>query len=422
MNSPPVSSRSGESIGRLRAGTPGFRRANWALFAGGFATFAVLYCVQPLLPVLAKAFGVSAASSSLVVSLATGTMAPAMLAMSVLSDARGRKAVMGTSLTLAALLSLGAAAAPSWTSLLVLRTVLGLALAGLPAVAMAYLFEEVDAESLGVAMGLYISGNAVGGMSGRLMTGVLTDLFGWRVAMGIIGLMAAAATVLFWIALPASRHFQPRRLGPGELLGSLGRHLREPGLRRLFAMGFLLMGCFVTVYNYIGYRLLAAPYGLSQSAVAMIFIVYLVGVFTSTWAGKLTGKYGRRQILGWPLALMLAGVALTLFAPLTLVVAGIILVTAGFFAGHSVASSWVGRRAEGARALASGLYLFFYYMGASVVGWLGGYAWSGWAWPGVAAVTGAVSLAGLAVAWNLRSLPRLRPAAMPETEPAEPTG
>ncbi len=418
--SPGIAEPSGS--GRLTAGSAGFRRANWALFAGGFATFALLYCVQPLLPVLAQAFGVSAASSSLVVSLSTGAMAPAMLAISSLSDAWGRKTVMGWSLTCAALLSLGAAAAPNWTCLLVLRAALGLALAGLPAVAMAYLFEEVDGASLGVAMGLYISGNAVGGMSGRLLTGVLTDLFGWRAAMGSMGFLSVGATILFWSALPPSRHFQPRRLAVGALMDSLARHLREPGLRRLFAMGFLLLGCFVTVYNYIGYRLVAPPYGLRQGAVAALFTVYIVGVFTSTWVGTLAGRLGRRRVLWWPLAVMLCGVALTLFTPLPVVVAGIVLITAGFFAGHSVASSWVGRRAQGARAQASGLYLFFYYMGGSVVGWLGGYAWSGWAWMGVAALTGAVALAGLAVALNLRSLPRIQPLAVPETEPAEPAG
>ena len=420
LNAPAVTSS--EAYPQLRTGTVGLRRANWALFAGGFATFALLYCVQPLLPVLARAFGVNAAASSLVLSLATGTMALAMLVVSSLADAWGRKPIMAWSLSLATGLSLMAAAAPNWTSLLVLRALMGLALAGLPAVAMAYLAEEVEGESLGVAMGLYISGNAFGGMSGRLIAGVLTDFFSWRVAMGAIGLLAMIATLVFCLALPASRHFHARRLGAGELVRSLGRHLREPGLQYLFALGFLLLGCFVTVYNYIGYRLLAAPYGLRQSALAGLFSVYVVGMFTSTWAGRLAGRLGRRRVLWWMLAVMLAGVGLTLLRPLIAVVAGVVLVTAGFFAGHSVASSWVGRRADEARAQASGLYLFFYYAGGSLIGWLGGYAWAGWAWPGVALLVGTVALAGVAVAWQLRSLPRLHPATVPETEPAEPTG
>ena len=407
---------------RLRAGSTGLHRANWALFAGGFATFALLYCVQPLLPTLSVAFGVDAAASSLVLALATGTMAAAMLVVSSLADTWGRKSVMGLSLALASALSLFAAAAPTWTSLLVLRALMGLALAGLPAVAMAYLSEEVQGDSLGVAMGIYISGNAVGGMSGRLIAGVLTDFYSWRIALGTIGLLSVAATLLFWFALPASHHFRPRRLETRALLRSLGGHLREPGLQKLFAIGFVLMGCFVTVYNYIGYRLMSPPYGLRQSTLAGLFTVYLVGVFTSTWAGKLAGRLGRRRVLWWTPVLMLAGVGLTLCSSLVLIVAGIVCVTAGFFAGHSVASSWIGRRAEVARAQASGLYLFFYYVGGSLVGWLGGHAWTGWKWPGVATLVGALAVCGIVLARSMRTLPRLHPATVPETEPAEPTG
>jgi YNFM family putative membrane transporter len=126
--------------------------------------------------------------------------------------------------------------------------------------------------------------------------------------------------------------------------------------------------------------------------------------------------------LPWTLAVILGGVVLTLLTPLWAIVGGVVLVTAGFFAGHSVASSWVSRRAREARAQASGLYLFSYYAGGSLVGWLGGYAWSAWAWPGVAALTGVVALTGLAVAGHLRGLPRVNPATVPETEPAEPAG
>ena len=407
---------------KLRAGTGGLRRANWALFAGGFATFALLYCVQPLLPTLAGAFHVGAAASSLALSMSTGMMAAAMLIVSSLADAWGRKPVMGWSLAFAAALSLTTAVAPTWTFFLVSRGLMGLALAGLPAVAMAYLSEEVEGASLGVAMGLYISGNAVGGMAGRLLAGVLTDFFSWRVALGVIGLLAVAATLLFWLALPVSRHFHARRLEAGVLLHSLVCHVREPGLRKLFAIGFVLMGCFVTVYNYIGYRLMAPPYGMRQSVLAGLFTVYLVGVFSSIWAGRLAGRYGRRRVLWWMPAMMLAGVGLTLLSSLTGIVAGIVLVTAGFFGGHSVASSWIGRRAEVARAQASGLYLFFYYAGGSLVGWFGGHAWAGWRWPGVAALVGILASFGVVLAWSMRTLPRLRPVTMPENEPAEPTG
>lgn len=159
----------------IHHGTPAFRRTNLALFAAGFATFGLLYCVQPLMPEFSNDYGVSAAVSALSLSLTTGVLAFAMLFAGILSDAWGRKRVMVVSLLSSALLVLLSAVMPNWPTLLLVRTLLGLTLSGLPAVAMTYLSEEMDVESIGLGMGLYISGSAVGGMGGRLITGVLTD-------------------------------------------------------------------------------------------------------------------------------------------------------------------------------------------------------------------------------------------------------
>ncbi|MGO4526707.1 MFS transporter [Microvirga sp. 2MCAF35] len=394
-----------ETPSRLVSGTPAFRRLNMALFAAGFSTFAILYCVQPLLPEFSQEFHVSAAVSSLSLSLSTGLLAVAMLVAGSLSEVWGRKPVMVASLFASAFLTLLSAAAPNWTSLLLARMAIGITLSGLPAVAMAYVSEEVDPKSIGLAMGLFIGGNAVGGMAGRIISGVLTDLGSWRVAIGLIGVVGLCSALAAWRSLPASVHFHPRPARPGQLLRSFGEHLRDPGLRALFAEAFLLMGGFVTIYNYLGYRLTEAPYSLSQSAIGAIFSAYLIGTLSSAWIGELAGRLGRRRVLWAMIAIMLAGVALTLFHHLVLILAGIVAVTFGFFGAHSIASSWVGNRALGAKAQASALYLFCYYLGSSAVGTLGGVFWTHGGWPGVSALVALLLIAALALAFRLMALP-----------------
>ncbi|WP_262298494.1 MFS transporter [Microvirga sesbaniae] len=394
-----------ETPSRLVSGTPAFRRLNLALFAAGFSTFAILYCVQPLLPEFSQEFHVSAAVSSLSLSLSTGLLAVAMLAAGSLSDVWGRKPVMVASLFASALLTLLSAAAPNWASLLVARMLIGVTLSGLPAVAMAYVSEEVDPKSIGLAMGLFIGGNAVGGMAGRIVSGWLTDLGSWRLAIGLIGAVGLASAVAAWRSLPASAHFQPRPARPAELLGSFREHLRDPGLRALFAEAFLLMGGFVTIYNYLGYRLTEAPYSLSQTAIGAIFSAYLIGTLSSAWIGELAGRLGRRRVLWAMIAIMLAGVALTLFHHMALILAGIVAVTFGFFGAHSVASSWVGSRALTGKAQASALYLFCYYLGSSAIGTLGGVFWIHGGWPGVAALVTLLLAVALVLALWLTTLP-----------------
>ena len=354
------------------------------MFSAGFATFALLYCVQPLLPVFAREFGLSAAESSLSLSVTTGLLAPAMIVAGALSEARGRTPLMIASLAASAVLTILSAFATRWHVLLAFRAIAGITFAGLPAISMAYLSEEVHPNSIGFAMGLAIGGNGLGGMMGRLITSFITDLWSWRVALGAIGLLGIAATVITWRTMPRSRHFVARPLRARPLMLTFWEQLRDPALVGLYAAGFLLMGAFVTTYNYATYHLLSPAYRLSQSAAGSIFVVYLVGIFASAWIGSLADRVGRGRMLVVMAAIMLAGVALTALAPLVMVIVGIAVVTFGFFGGHTVASSWIGLRARHAKAQASGLYFFFYYMGSSVAGAVGGIFWDKAGWPGVA--------------------------------------
>ena len=271
----------GASVAFIHHGTPAFRQTNLALFAAGLATFGVLYCVQPLMPQFSADYGVSAATSALSLSLTTGVLAFALLFAGALSDALGRKSVMVASILASAALVLLSALAPTWEVLLLLRTVLGLTLSGLPAVAMTYLSEEMDIESIGLGMGLYISGSAIGGMGGRLVTGVLTDFVSWRIGVAVVGVIGLLAGWVFARSLPPSRHFVRQPLRLSTLRGRFAGVLHDPGLPWMFLEGFLLLGAFVTVYNYLGYRLLAPPYNLSQAVVGLIFGIYLVGTFSS---------------------------------------------------------------------------------------------------------------------------------------------
>ena len=399
LHTTPVSAHSAVYIQR---GSRDFWRVTLALFAAGFATFALLYCVQPILPVLSHAFAISPATSSLSLSGATVMLALGLLVSGPLSDAFGRKNVMVTALLLASLCTLIAARMQSWHGILLLRMLTGLALSGVAAVAMSYLAEEIHPSQVAFAMGLYISGNSIGGMSGRLICGVLTDGYGWRVALTAIGCCALASALLFWRILPASRHFRPLSLRPRSLLLSLHLHWRDAALPWLFVEGFLLMGAFVTLFNYIGYRLMASPWHLSQALVGLLSVVYLTGTFSSPKAGLMTARYGRAPVLIGFLGLMLVGLLLTLLQALWLIVLGLLLFAAGFFAAHSVASSWIGPRARRAKGQASALYLFCYYLGSSVAGTIGGLFWHSFGWLGVGGFIAALLSLALLVGWQLQ--------------------
>ena len=379
-----------------------YLRVTLSFFMVGLATFALLYFVQPILPLLSEDFAVSPAQASLSLSLATGFMAVGLLITGPISDAVGRKNVMVIALTCAALFTLLSAFTTSWAGILIVRSLVGLSLSGVAAVAMTYLSEEIHPGYVALSMGLYISGNSIGGMSGRLITGVVADYANWRIAVLILGTFALFGAFLFWRLLPASRHFRASSLKPKSLWKYLILHCRDDGLPWLFAIGFIIMGSFVTLFNYIGYRLLEPPYNFSQSVVGMLSVVYLSGTYSASKAGALTRKYGYANILIGAMVLMLAGILITLGEATATVLIGMLVLTTGFFAAHSVTSSWVGRRARRARAQASSLYLFAYYSGSSIAGTLGGVFWSYRHWTGVGCFIAAMLVIGLFISLHLR--------------------
>lgn len=389
---------------QIHHGTASFRRTNLALFAAGFCNFSLLYSVQPLLPAFSRTYAVSPSMASLSLSLTTGVLAVAMIVCGAVSDSWGRKAIMVFSLMLSSLLTVAVGFAPGWRTVLAIRALMGVSLSGVPSIAMAYLSEEMDFDSIGLAMGLFIGGSAVGGMSGRLLTSVFTDWVGWHWALVMLGALDLVAATIFWQSLPKSRHFSRTPLDARSLLRTFRYLFNDQGLPWLFMEGFLLMGAFVTVYNYIGYRLMAPPYRLSQSAVGLIFIVYLVGIFSSTWMGHVATRIGRRKLFWCTFIVTGSGIAMTLLRPLPLVILGIAIITFGFFAGHSIAASWIGRRAKHSKAQASSLYLFSYYMGSSIAGATGGIFWSRFGWHGIASFTGIITFLGLLLALMLSRL------------------
>lgn len=398
-----TSSPDAERPALIEADTPAFRRANLALFIGGFATFALLYATQPLLPELSREFGVGAAWASLAVSAGTGAMALMLIPASILSDRYGRVRLMKWSLALAAAIALAGAFVTDFTQMVVLRALLGAALAGLPAAAMAYLGEEISPNAQSRAMGLFIGGNALGGMSGRVLGGLLADFGSWRVALAVLGVLGVFAAIAFWRALPASGQFRVRSVSPRAILADARVIFADSHLPWLFASGFLLMGAFFGLYNYAGFRLEAAPYNLAQSAIGAIFLLYLMGSLSSAWAGRLSDRYGRHNVLWAMIVVALVGLATTQFAPLLVVIVGIALYTFGYFGAHSTASSWVGRRAGERRALASALYLSAYYLGSSLVGTFTGLAWDGGGWTGLTLAVGGCLLAALGLALWMRA-------------------
>lgn len=392
---------------RPRAGTPAYRRTVIALIAAAVATFAQLWSVQPILPAVAQSFDATAAQAALTISLATGGMAGFTLVWSGLADRLGRARVITLSLLLATLIGCVAPFTGDLAPLLALRALQGAALGGVPAAAVAYLAEEIHPTDVPRATGLYIAGNPLGGMGGRLLAGMAAEYGGWQWGVGANTLLGLAALAVFVLVLPRTRTrtAASRPAGGGEGMGTrLRAALSTRGLLPLYAQALLLMGAFMTVYNLLGFRLMDQPFGLSQAVASLLFLAYTAGMAGSAAAGSMTVRWGGYAVLTLAATLMVTALAALATPSLTVVIGALLVLTFAFFSAHATASAWVGRQAVRARAQATAIYTLCYYLGSSLFGWMGGLFYDAVGWNGALAFAAGLTVLAALLALRLRRL------------------
>ncbi|MCG3757605.1 MFS transporter [Amycolatopsis sp. Poz14] len=387
------------------------RRAKVAVAAAGFTSFALLYAPQAVLPQLAGQYHLDPGGAALAVSVATGALAISVLPIAALSEAIGRRPVIIASVVLSSVLGLLLPLMPNYPLLLVLRAVQGVAIAGFPGVATAYLVERLGKTGVAAAVGAMIAGNTIGGMTGRLATGFTAGPFGWRGALYVVAGLSLVCAVVTVVTLPPS----PVRTGERQGLRDIGVGLlsavRRPVLLAQYAVALLAMGAFVALYNAAGFRLTGEPLNLSPAIASLVFVSYALGSVSSATANRLSARIGRRQALVGVLLLTAVGALLTIPDSLPLIVIGFLVLTTAFFAAHSIANSWAAAEApENARGQVGGLYMLMYYLGSSVGGGVGSvvYGADGWSWLIVAVVVWlGLAVAAVQVGTRVRSEKRV---------------
>jgi predicted MFS family arabinose efflux permease len=368
----------------------------FAVMLAGFAAFLDLYSTQPLLPMLARTFHASQFAVSLTVTAPTLAVALAAPFMGRLADRLGlRRVIVGSAIALA-IATLLAATATDLRQLIAWRFVQGLATPGLFATTIAYIHEEWPRGRVGRATAAYVSGTVIGGITGRLLGGLMAADVSWASSFVVLGGVGVAAAVALWVWLP-----RERRRGPVEhATGSTRSLLRHPQLLATYVVGFCMLCTQVAMFTYVPFRLAGPPFSLSTAALGFIFLTYVIGAAVTPFAGRGIDVYGHRVVLVAALAFCATGALMTLAPSLGVVTAGLSIFASGVFFAQAASSSHVAHHAEHARGLALGLYATCYYLGGSVGGALPAVLWKTGGWPACVAFLIVVQMTMLAVAWK----------------------
>lgn len=365
------------------------RRLSAALWCAGLAAFSLMYAPQGLLTQISAEASIGESEVALLVSATTLGLAVSVLPWAWLSDRIGRRGAMRVSAAATAVTAVIVPWLPLFDTLVAGRLLQGMAIGGIPALAVAMVHETSSPSRTTALAGSYVAATSVGGLSGRLVVTPVADVLGWRIALTAVGLIVALLMLAVFVLLPGGERSSGAQ---GSSMGEVFGHLRDPNMLVLFGIGGTLIGGMVAVFNYLPFRLEAAPYSLSPNVVSLVFLAYLGGTIGSSAAARLTARLGAPVVMAAASALLAVGAAITLAHSLILVVVGVVTLTSGLFVGHAVASHLVGARASHGRAQATALYNVSYYAGSSVFGWVGGLAWIAGGWGGVAALVMALGV------------------------------
>lgn len=349
-----------------------FRIIRNCMLISGLSVFAQLYLFQPMLSELQASFGVSLATGSLAVSASTIGMATGLFLFAFKADTFKRERLMSLSLILSALLTITSAFMSHFVLLLLLNFLKGIALSGVSAVALAYLSDEIEPGKIGLAISLYLSGNTIGGMTGRVAGSLLAGWGGWKQAVWVIGITSLLLGFLFYWKIPTSSQVSQNSISIREKLQQMRDLLSKRLFIGMYLIAALAMGVFVSVYNYISIQLESPRYGLPHQMIAMIFVMYLTGVAGSIIVGKLSDKHKPERLLRYSLILLGAGLSMLLIPRLWALITGLGILTFAFFSTHTITSRIVSVNASRSKSSATSIYWLSYYAGSSIIGSLTG--------------------------------------------------
>ncbi|MGN4124012.1 MFS transporter [Lysinibacillus sphaericus] len=349
--------------------------------------FASMYSVQPLLPFFTEQFNLSASYASLAMSMTTLSVTIGLLVLGFLSDRHGRLLFIKVALILTVIPFLFMALTDSFLHIIVWRFIQGFAIAGVPAAALAYINEEIDSQSMGLATSLYISSNALGGTIGRLVMGSVTERYSWETAFLSLALLGFIIFVIVWIALPKPKYFTQHARTIKKDLHGFWRHLNNPQLLKLFGLGIILQISFTGMWTFISFHLIEPPFSLSLKTISFIFLAYSLGIIGSPIASAIAEKIGINCIRTCGVLLLVSGITLTLSQSLVIIIVGLCIACLGFFTAHALTSATVSRTAIHQKGSASSLYLVSYYIGVTCGSTLLSPIWGFYQWQGIVFIT-----------------------------------
>lgn len=366
-------------------------RQYWQLIFGlglaSFFVFATMYFIQPILPVLVEHYNISISYASLAMSMHIIGLIAGLIVIGFVSDRKGRRMFIISGIFIATIIVFLLAFIPYFSLIVILRIVQGFPLAGILAVSLAYMSEEIDPKYFSFAASLYISFNGFGGMMGRFVSSYLVEKYSFITTLYVIGIFGLVTLVIIGVLLPKSKFFYKSKRNFIEDFKGFTYHLHDRNMLLMFGLGMVLQISFAGMWTFLPFHLIKEPFNLALHQIAYFYLAYSFGMIIAPIAGWLARKYSMRMLRVIGVIILSTGMCISLGKSLAFVIIGLAIICIGFFTSHSLASATVSNEAEQFKGSASSLYLVSYYFGVAIGSSALAPIWDAFEWNGIIIIT-----------------------------------
>ncbi|WP_018759407.1 MFS transporter [Paenibacillus terrigena] len=355
-----------------------------------------IYFAQPLLDQLSSEFGIDYSMIGMVITITQIFYGLGLLLLVPLGDLLNqRRLIIGQMLlSMIALVIVGTA--PNSTLLFA-----GMALVGILAVVtqtlVAFAATMAAPAERGRVVGIVTSGIVIGILLARSISGILTDLAGWRSVYLLSAALMLVMILMFFKVLPQVER-EVKSLTYPQLLGSvLILFVQERMLRIRSVLALLIFADFSILWTSLVLPLSTPPFSLSHSAIGAFGLAGVAGALAAARAGKLADRgYGQRTtgialillLISW---LFISYTEQSLFA----LVIGIVLLDLAVQAVHVTNQTMIlPLRAEARSRLTAG-YMVFYSIGSASGSIASTHIYAHYGWEGVCLLGASVSAVAL---------------------------
>lgn len=291
---------------------PDRRRPLGLVFATSVALIMGVNFIQPALPAMTEPFGVSDSALSLIMTVFTAPAIVLAPIFGMVADFYGRRLLLAWGLVLYGIAGAAMALAPTFTWLLALRALQGIAYSAVIPLTIVLIGDLLEGDNEISGQGLKVFLDRVGYLILPPLGGVLAAIaWFWPFTLYLLAVPLGICALLW---MPETKGNSGRN-GTRAYLGDIMRLARNPRLLVAFSAGFLR---FFLDYGFLTYfpLFLVRTHGISTATAGFLYVFFSIGaMITASQAGRLAAGRDKAKLLFLAFAVSGCAVVALPFAP-----------------------------------------------------------------------------------------------------------